>query len=135
MAVGKRWAEPTGDMQIAVDFREVTLVAQTLIANTANRMEYRKKMGLDGQLSNSFPLFCLSYWCLDRVREACGDPHMDHNPTSQVLPVFTLLCKTSATWAYAHGFGCCPWYKPVPAHVFQIAEVTGIGSLFSLYCY
>jgi len=71
-------------------------------------MEYSKKMGLDGKQSNSFLLFCVSYWCLDRMREACGDPPMDHNPRSEVLPAFTLLCRTAAMWAFAHGFGCYP---------------------------
>lgn len=66
----------------ALDIWEVTLVAQTLSVYITNRMEYSKKMGLDGKLSNSFALFCLSYWCLGRVREACGDPQMVHNPTS-----------------------------------------------------
>lgn len=79
MAVGKRWEELAGNMQLPVDIWEVTLVAQTLTVNITNRMEYsKKKMGLDGKLSNSFALF----WCLSRVREACGDPQMIHNPTS-----------------------------------------------------
>lgn len=82
MAVGKRWEELAGNIQLPVDIWEVTLVAQTLSVYITNRMEYSKKMGLDGKLSNSFALFCLSYWCLGRVREACGDPQMVHNPTS-----------------------------------------------------
>lgn len=66
MEVGKAWEEPMGNMQIPVDVWEVILVAQTLTAKIASRMENSSKMGLDGKLSNSFPLFCLIDWCLDR---------------------------------------------------------------------
>lgn len=118
-------------MQIPVDIWEVAFAAQALTVNTANGTEYSKKMGLNGKLSNFFPLFCLSYWCLDRVREACGDAQMDHNPTSQVLLAFTLLCRTSATWAFAHGCGRYPWDKLLPAHLFQTAGATGIEFVFS----
>ena len=121
MAVGKRWEEPTGNMQIPVDIWEVTLLVQTLTANIANRMEYSKKMGLDGKLSNSFPLFCLSYQCLDRVREACGDPQMDHNPTSQVLPAFTLFCRT--------------WLHGLHALLPMVLDVTlGINCYLHMFC-